>query len=296
MNSAYDYDYTVKSLFRFAVTLFLLAIWGQAASAAERITYIHTDILGSPVAASAENGDLAWRAAYLPYGEKSGGSGFVEETAYTGHQFDRDTGLTYALARHYDPIIGKFLGTDSVGFGENNLHSFNRYTYASNNPYKFIDPDGRESYLVSRPLSFTKFGNHNFVVTNADYLGDPDATIYSFGDIGNDTMGRVTKDTKGFSKGTFASDYSDWTSLRSKNKSVTYRKIDADDETVDQIAGRVETGLQYNLVPEIQGGVNSNTAAGAIAKKADGGLTRVQNWKLQPGNRVTDRIKFLDEN
>ena len=283
-------------LLKVALALFLLSSWSAVGSAAERITYVHTDILGSPVAASDENGDLAWRTTYLPYGEKSGGSGFVEETAYTGHQFDSDTGLTYALARHYDPIVGKFYGTDSVGFVESNLHSFNRYTYASNNPYKFVDPDGRESYLVSRPLSFTRFGNHNFIVTNADFLGDPDATIYSFGDVGDDTMGRVTKHTSGFSEGTFDIDNSAWQSLSTNNNSVTYRKIDADDETVDDIAGRVETGLRYNLVPEIQGGVNSNTAAGAVAKQADGGLTRVKNWKLQPGSKLTDRIKFLDDN
>jgi HNH endonuclease len=35
------------------------------------------------------------------------------------------------------------MGIDPVGFQEDNVHSFNRYAYANNNPYRYIDPDGR---------------------------------------------------------------------------------------------------------------------------------------------------------
>ncbi len=34
------------------------------------------------------------------------------------------------------------MGIDPVGVDENNVHSHNRYAYANNNPYKFVDPDG----------------------------------------------------------------------------------------------------------------------------------------------------------
>jgi len=49
-------------------------------------------------------------------------------------------------ARYYDPVIGRFYSNDPVGF-TGPPHSFNRYAYVANNPYKYIDPDGRE--LVS---------------------------------------------------------------------------------------------------------------------------------------------------
>lgn len=46
-------------------------------------------------------------------------------------------------ARYYDSHAGRFMAVDPVGFDDTNLHSFNRYAYASNNPYRYVDPDGR---------------------------------------------------------------------------------------------------------------------------------------------------------
>jgi len=48
-------------------------------------------------------------------------------------------------ARYYDPVIGRFYSNDPVGYvARNPVHSFNRYSYVSNNPYKYVDLDGRE--------------------------------------------------------------------------------------------------------------------------------------------------------
>lgn len=45
--------------------------------------------------------------------------------------------------RYYDPAIGRFLSVDPVTADSTNGNNFNRYKYASNNPYRFTDPDGR---------------------------------------------------------------------------------------------------------------------------------------------------------
>ena len=108
-------------------------------------------------------------------------------------------------------------------------------------------------------------------------------------------MGQVDKSTKGFSAGTNQTDRKAWQSLGGKQASATYRKIKADDAVVDFLVKKLPKGLEYNAVPEIQGGVNSNTAAGAVAKRADGGRSNVPNGVRQPGSSVTDRIKFSEK-
>jgi uncharacterized protein RhaS with RHS repeats len=59
-------------------------------------------------------------------------------------------------ARYYDPVIGRFYSNDPVGFRD--VHSFNRYAYANNNPYKYVDPDGRTStpFSMSQNAARTK--------------------------------------------------------------------------------------------------------------------------------------------
>jgi uncharacterized protein RhaS with RHS repeats len=51
-------------------------------------------------------------------------------------------------ARYYDPVIGRFYSNDPVdtlGHFKNGdqTSGFNRYRYAKNNPYKYVDPDGK---------------------------------------------------------------------------------------------------------------------------------------------------------
>lgn len=58
---------------------------------------------------------------------------------------DADTGLTYMQQRYYDPVAGRFLSIDPVTTDVQSGASFNRYAYAENNPYRYVDPDGRFS-------------------------------------------------------------------------------------------------------------------------------------------------------
>ncbi|KMT64156.1 hypothetical protein XM47_15920 [Catenovulum maritimum] len=56
-------------------------------------------------------------------------------------------------ARYYDPVIGRFYSNDPVGsvefLAKGNIQGFNRYAYANNNPYKYVDPDGRAAGTVN---------------------------------------------------------------------------------------------------------------------------------------------------
>ncbi|XOV78006.1 MAG: RHS repeat domain-containing protein [Aestuariibacter sp.] len=81
------------------------------------------------------------RRHYEPYGETVEDPS--DDVGFTGHKFDTDLELSYMQARYYDPVIGRFYSNDPVGF--KNVYNFNRYAYANNNPYKYIDPDGQFS-------------------------------------------------------------------------------------------------------------------------------------------------------
>lgn len=105
-------------------------------------TYLHNDVLGSVVAHTNANKTVIKRYHYEPFG-KALESGQNNNPSYTGHLYDDDLDLHYMKARYYDPLIGRFYSNDPVGFSLLNPMSFNRYAYANNNPYSYVDLDGR---------------------------------------------------------------------------------------------------------------------------------------------------------
>ncbi len=113
-------------------------------SSTQGAMFLHNDAAGSPHAATDAAGNLLWREHYRPYGTRIDNSGAAAANTmwFTGKQQDPATELLYMGARYYDPVVGRFTGMDPAPFNEQNIHSFNRYAYANNNPYKFVDPDG----------------------------------------------------------------------------------------------------------------------------------------------------------
>jgi RHS repeat-associated protein len=137
-----------NSLSRLCCIVVVLALGTQLAHAERKTTYYHTDALGSVVAASNASGALMWRKEYAPYGAQLDSTAESEKIAYTGKEHDDVTGLTYFGARYYDPDLGRFMSIDPLGFAESSPMSFNRYAYVNDNPYKYVDPDGRDLVLV----------------------------------------------------------------------------------------------------------------------------------------------------
>ncbi|WP_265575745.1 RHS repeat domain-containing protein [Chitinibacter fontanus] len=91
-----------------------------------------------------------WRANFKPFGDKTSASGastpIKNQQWFTGKPHEEATGLSYFGARWYDPVLGRFTAIDPAYWNESNpIHSFNRYAYANNNPFRFVDPDGRNS-------------------------------------------------------------------------------------------------------------------------------------------------------
>lgn len=139
----------------------------------EYLIFYHHDALGSPAATTDEKGRLLSRETSHPYGKSAGKQGESGQSlaeiqgaenetrlGYTGHTFDGGSQLVYMKARFYDPAIGRFYSNDPVGFNTRNLSMFNRYAYANNNPYRYVDPDGNaaQAAAVIPFLGYTIYG------------------------------------------------------------------------------------------------------------------------------------------
>ena len=139
-----------KSLFKKLGALFISACITLGASA-ETITYFHNDLSGTPQLATDANGNVVWKENYRPYGDRLNNQAASTNNKlwFAGKPYDSATGLSYMGARYYDPVIGRFMGVDPKGVDPENIYSFNRYAYANNNPYKYVDPDGHSPIDVA---------------------------------------------------------------------------------------------------------------------------------------------------
>ncbi|UQG58459.1 RHS domain-containing protein [Marinobacter sp. M3C] len=123
--------------------LSLLLLTALPLKAAEVVTYYHNDYLGSPIASTDSSGAVVWQQTYDPWGLKLKTN--TDARGYTGNWLDEETGLADHKARWYTSSIGRFTAIDPVKWHESNIHSFNRYAYASNSPYTYVDTNGRNA-------------------------------------------------------------------------------------------------------------------------------------------------------
>lgn len=67
---------------------------------------------------------------------------------YTGHEHLPWFGLINMNSRLYDPALGRFLSPDPYVQMPDFSQNFNRYSYALNNPLRFVDEDGEFFWAV----------------------------------------------------------------------------------------------------------------------------------------------------
>jgi RHS repeat-associated protein len=122
------------------------------ATAQEFRSYYVADVVGSPVLSADAYANVRWTEDYRPYGERvshasAGSNDGDNERWFAGAPQNDVTGLTDLGHRFYDPVVGRFLSIDPVATSPADGSNFNRYSYANNNPYKFIDPHGEVVWI-----------------------------------------------------------------------------------------------------------------------------------------------------
>ncbi len=67
----------------------------------------------------------------------------------TGKERDNETGLDYFGARYYSGAQGRFTSPDPKMFSRPaDPQQWNKYSYVRNNPFVYVDPDGRDLHIV----------------------------------------------------------------------------------------------------------------------------------------------------
>ncbi|MBI2670558.1 RHS repeat-associated core domain-containing protein, partial [Candidatus Woesearchaeota archaeon] len=152
-------QFLIASLLALTLTLILFSINASDASAAE-FTYIYLgnmllervdslnnevyfsqDSIGNNRIITDSSQNLIEKQDLELFGNKIAGTGsnFNSKLKFTGKERD-SSGYDYFGARYYDSSLGRFISVDPIF---NPTES--SYSYAKNNPIKFVDPTGNQA-------------------------------------------------------------------------------------------------------------------------------------------------------
>jgi RHS repeat-associated protein len=114
-----------------------------AESSGGTLYWLLTDHLGGTNVTLTASGTYSTELRYYPYGYARYNAGNQATTyRYTGQRWDPGTGLYFYGARWYDPVIGRFIQADTIVPEPGNPQALNRFSYAANNPLRYVDPSG----------------------------------------------------------------------------------------------------------------------------------------------------------
>jgi RHS repeat-associated protein len=179
------------------VIITILMVIGTV-SAAEKVFFYYSDPAGTPLAMTDTNGTVVWRADYKPFGEEETVTPSPENVMkFAGKEKDKETGLYYFGARYMKAEIGRFISPDPVGPVDagtsktnyqmlTNPQKLNRYAYSLNNPYRYLDPNGKWAEDVHSGINNTHKGYGTYLWATQIGFSDREARIIGRGDNATD--------------------------------------------------------------------------------------------------------------
>ncbi len=122
----------------------LWSLLGDAAGNVVRMARVNVAAGGALVTTRAT-------ARYAAFGEQIQATGSAPtQRRFAGMLHEGASGLVPMGARHYDPRLGAFLQPDPLG-----IAAVATYAYATNNPYRFVDPSGLDPNSIAGDFGFS---------------------------------------------------------------------------------------------------------------------------------------------
>ena len=234
-----------------------------------------TDHLGSVLNATVGGSG----SSYGLFGELNGSTTLSSTSepvlyAFTGREFDAESGNYYYRARNYDPGTGRFLSKDPIGLAGGDT---NFYRYVTNNPVNFVDPSGLLSYQVSRDLEGPVPASHNFIAV----VNSSGVRTYSYGPANGSALSDRLVNVNNAHVGQYDR------AMLYLGRDVSFQQINASDEAVNSAAAQLSQALLRTYVPynnnPLNGPMtNSNSAAQAIVLGVDGSTIGPSSSLLGP--------------
>jgi RHS repeat-associated protein len=122
---------------------------------------VYTDHLDTSrrVATDDDKAEVLWEWESKPFGESKAnndvdgdGKAFTHKLRFPGQYFDVETSTHYNINRDYNPVTGRYIQSDPIGFDG----GVNGFGYVGGNPLIYIDEEGKFAQAIYlNPVAYT---------------------------------------------------------------------------------------------------------------------------------------------
>jgi RHS repeat-associated protein len=135
------------------------------------VYYLLVDHLGSTSLTANSSGSRVAEVHYKAWGEDLWTYGTTPTTyRYTGQRVEAGVGLYYYGARWYDAALSRFVQADTVVPNPGDPQSFGKYSYARNNPLRYLDPTGHQEEQTEPPAGVSQEEHERLLRLQAEAL------------------------------------------------------------------------------------------------------------------------------